>query len=85
MLIFATLSRMVIDDHWIDELYGSRADGVRAVHQALENRAWAMANELLTTAAQQEKTQLDEKLYLECFAVKPPSRKQKNAVGGARG
>jgi general secretion pathway protein A len=44
-----------------------------------------MANELLTTAAQQEKTQLDEKLYLECFAVKPPSRKQKNAVGGARG
>ena len=44
-----------------------------------------MANELLTTAAQQEKTQLDEKLYLECFAVKPPSRKQKNAVGGAGG
>ena len=44
-----------------------------------------MANELLTTAAQQEKTQLDEKLYLECFAVKPPARKQKIAVGGARG
>ena len=44
-----------------------------------------MANELLTTAAIQEKAQLDEKLYLECFAVKPPSRKQKNAVGGAHG
>ena len=44
-----------------------------------------MANELLTTAAQQEKTQLDEKLYLECFAVKPPARKQKNEAGGARG
>lgn len=44
-----------------------------------------MANELLTTAAQQEKSQLDEKLYLECFAVKPPARKQKNATGGARG
>jgi len=54
MLIFATLSRMVIDDHWIDELYGSRADGVRAVHQALENRAWAMANELLTPAQSSE-------------------------------
>ena len=37
-----------------------------------------MANELLTTAAQQEKIQLDEKLYLECFAVPAPSRKPKN-------
>ena len=44
-----------------------------------------MANELLTTAAMHEKTQLDEKLYLECFAVKPPARKQKNEAGGARG
>ena len=44
-----------------------------------------MANELLTTAAIQEKAQLDEKLYLECFAVKSPMRKQKNVVGGARG
>jgi len=44
-----------------------------------------MANELLTTAAIQEKAQLDEKLYLECFAVKPPVRKQKNTSGGARG
>lgn len=37
-----------------------------------------MAGELLATAAQQEKTQLDEKMYLECFAVPTPSRKQKN-------
>ena len=44
-----------------------------------------MANELLTTAAIQEKTQLDEKLYLECFAVKQPSRKQKNVAGGVHG
>ena len=36
-----------------------------------------MAGELLATAAQQEKTQLDEKLYLECFAVPVPLRKQK--------
>lgn len=36
-----------------------------------------MAGELLATAARQEKTQLDEKLYLECFAVPTPSRKQK--------
>lgn len=37
-----------------------------------------MAGELLASAAQQEKTQLDEKLYLECFAVPAPSRKQKS-------
>jgi type II secretory pathway predicted ATPase ExeA len=36
-----------------------------------------MAGELLATAAQQEKTQLDEKLYLECFAVPAPSHKRK--------
>jgi len=36
-----------------------------------------MAAELLDTAARQERTQLDEKLYLECFAVPSPSRKQK--------
>lgn len=45
-----------------------------------------MAGELLETAAQQEKTQLDEKLYLECFAVPTPSRKQKQTLpGGQRG
>ena len=36
-----------------------------------------MAGELLATAAQQEKTQLDEKLYLECFAVPAPPHKRK--------
>jgi general secretion pathway protein A len=44
-----------------------------------------MAAELLATAAQQEKTQLDEKLYLECFAVPAASRKQKYITGGKRG
>lgn len=38
-----------------------------------------MAGELLATAAQREETQLDEKLYLECFAVPSPSRQQKPA------
>ena len=36
-----------------------------------------MANELLTTAAQQEKTQLDEKLFLECFTPPVEPRKRK--------
>lgn len=44
-----------------------------------------MAGELLDTAAQQERTQLDEKLYFECFAVPAPSRKPKNTSGGSRG
>lgn len=44
-----------------------------------------MAGELLAAAAQQEKAQLDEKLYLECFAVPAPQRKQKQLAGGAHG
>jgi type II secretory pathway predicted ATPase ExeA len=36
-----------------------------------------MASELLATAAQQEKAQLDEQLYLEHFAVPVPDRRQK--------
>ena len=36
-----------------------------------------MSDTLLTTAAQQEKTQLDEKLYLECFATPITDRKRK--------
>lgn len=37
-----------------------------------------MASELLAQAAQQEKTQLDEKLFLEHFVPPAPPRKQKN-------
>jgi type II secretory pathway predicted ATPase ExeA len=36
-----------------------------------------MAGELLATAAQQERTQLDEKLYFECFAPPMPKSKRK--------
>jgi type II secretory pathway predicted ATPase ExeA len=36
-----------------------------------------MAGELLDTAVQQERAQLDEKLYLECFAAPTPARKRK--------
>jgi len=41
-----------------------------------------MADTLLTTAAQQNKTQLDEKLYFECFA--PPSKVHKSANQGIK-
>ena len=38
-----------------------------------------MASELLATAAQQERIQLDEKLYFECFSTPIPQRKRKQA------
>lgn len=38
-----------------------------------------ISNELLATAAQQERTQLDEKLYLECFASPTTPNKRKHA------
>jgi type II secretory pathway predicted ATPase ExeA len=44
-----------------------------------------MAAELLATAAQQERPQLDEKLYLECFNIPASSRKQKTVRGEAHG
>lgn len=44
-----------------------------------------MAGELLDMAAQQEKTQLDEKLYLDCFAVPVSTRKKPALVGGQHG
>lgn len=49
MLVFATLSRMVIEDRWVGELYPSRAGGVLDAHRALESRAWDFASELLAT------------------------------------
>lgn len=38
-----------------------------------------MAGELLATAAQQDRTQMDEKLYFECFTPPTPTRNRKNS------
>lgn len=38
-----------------------------------------MASELLTTAAQKDRKQLDEKLYFECFSPPAPARNRKNS------
>ena len=54
MLVFATLSRMVIEDRWVGELYGPRADGLLAAHKALESRAWSFAPMLLSPAQIEE-------------------------------
>jgi hypothetical protein len=50
MLIFATLSRMIMEDRWVAELYGQRADGLLAAHRALEQRIWEYSRVLLTEA-----------------------------------
>jgi hypothetical protein len=54
MLVFATLSRMVIEDRWVGELYGARADGLLAAHRVLESRAWSHADVFLAAAQMDE-------------------------------
>jgi len=54
MLVFASLSRMVIEDRWVAELYNGRAEGLLAAHKALEDRAWRSSGELLTAEQQGE-------------------------------
>ena len=54
MLVFATLSRMVVEDRWVGELYGQRAKGLLTAHQALESRIWDYSGLLLS------ESQLDE-------------------------
>ncbi len=54
MMVFATLSRMVIEDRWVGELYGPRARGLLTAHQALEKRAWIYAPSLLSEAQIEE-------------------------------
>jgi len=54
MLVFATLSRMVIEDRWVGELYGQRAEGLLAAHTALENRIWNYSQVLLSEAQTDE-------------------------------
>lgn len=54
MLVFATLSRMVIEDRWVGEVYGRRAQGLLAEHRALERRIWAYSSVLLSEAQTDE-------------------------------
>ena len=48
MLVFVTLSRMVIEDRWVRERYPIQAGGLLDAHKALEKRIWSFASELLT-------------------------------------
>jgi hypothetical protein len=48
MLVFVTLSRMVIEDRWVLERYPIEAHGLLDAHKAMEKRIWSFASELLT-------------------------------------
>jgi hypothetical protein len=54
MLVFASLSRRVMEDRWVAELYNGRAEGLLAAHRALEDRAWRLSKQLLTPAQTDE-------------------------------
>ncbi|MFL6618773.1 MAG: hypothetical protein ACJ8MH_09225 [Povalibacter sp.] len=47
MIVLATLSRMVLEDRWVGELYGDRAMPLVNVHRDLEQRAWILVEGVL--------------------------------------
>jgi hypothetical protein len=54
MLVFSTLSRLVIEDRWVGERYGARAQPLLDEHRALEQRIWDYSRVLLTEAQTDE-------------------------------
>ncbi len=48
MVVLASLSRMVIDDDWATDRYGTRAKAVQETHRSLEVGAWQLVNGWLT-------------------------------------
>ncbi len=58
MVVLATLSRMVIEDSWIQDKYGERAAPLSDAHRKLEPGAWALASEVLTEGQIQELRQV---------------------------
>ncbi len=58
MVVLATLSRMVMEDSWIQEKYGERAVPIRDAHRNLEPGAWSLVAEVLTEAQIQQLHQM---------------------------
>jgi hypothetical protein len=52
MVVMATLSRMVLDDSWVTEVYGARARPVQQTYHELEGRAWNLLSEGVLTDEQ---------------------------------
>lgn len=53
MVVLATLSRMVLDDAWVGETYGARAQPVQQAYRNLEAEAWGLLKGLLTEGQEQ--------------------------------
>jgi hypothetical protein len=47
MIVLATLSRMVVEDLWTNELYGPRAKALLDAHRGLEQEAWQLTDGVL--------------------------------------
>jgi hypothetical protein len=54
MVVLATLSRMVAEDHWVGGTYGDSARRLLETHHPLEQEAWELAAVVLTEAQRQE-------------------------------
>jgi len=50
MVVLATLSRMVVEDSWVNERYGARVRPVLQTYRSLEDSAWQMLPGILTDA-----------------------------------
>ncbi len=48
MVVLASLSRMVIDDAWVNDRYGARAKALQETHRSLEAGAWQLVSGWLT-------------------------------------
>ena len=48
VVVLATLSRMVLDDAWVTDLYGARARPVQETYHSLEEGAWQLLPGLLS-------------------------------------
>jgi hypothetical protein len=50
MVVLATLSRLVISDTWVADLYGTRARPLQEAHLKLEEGAWQLVSGFLTAS-----------------------------------
>ena len=57
MVVLATLSRAVVEDYWVGELYRERATRLLDVHRSLEQQVWTIVEGVLT---EEQRAQLRE-------------------------
>jgi hypothetical protein len=75
MVVLATLSRMVVEDHVVKEQIGPSARPLLETHRKLETNAWAVANKILTVEQRQELTDL-----IQEWREKNPTQRYVSAV-----